>query len=185
MKSFMDQAYLQAKKAYMDGEIPIGAVIVKDGKVIARGYNRREKTQIATKHAEVVAIERACKKLNSWRLDGCEMYVTVEPCLMCFGAILNARLDAVYFGAEDFNGGAGKFTAILSADGAKTDGSLGQSSAKSDGGAGDEKAKAFLNWNTRFVKADGEERCSDLLKSFFSERRKGITVNKRSRKHSD
>ena len=156
MNKFMDAAYKEAQKAYKAGEIPIGAVIVKDGAILSRGHNCREKTQIATRHAEIVAIEKACKKLNSWRLDGCEMYVTVEPCVMCYGAVLNARVDKVYYGADDYNGGAGIVAAKIADD------------------------KVYLNWNTHFIKLEGEERCSKILTDFFSDRRKGLTVNKYS-----
>ncbi len=91
-------------------EIPIGAVIVKDNKIISKAYNTREKTQIATHHAEVLAIEKACKKLNSWRLDDCDIYVTLEPCPMCAGAILNARIKNVFFAVADIeNGGHSRF----------------------------------------------------------------------------
>ncbi len=98
---FMQEALKYAKIAYNKGEIPIGAVIVKDNKIIASGYNRREKKKSATAHAEIIAIERACKKVKNWRLEDCEMYVTVEPCLMCMGAVLNARIKNVYFGAKN------------------------------------------------------------------------------------
>ena len=94
----------------MQEEIPIGAIIVKDNKVIAQAHNKREKSQIATHHAEILAIEKACKKLNSWRLDDCEIYVTLEPCPMCAGAIMNARLKNVFFAVEDLeNGGQTRF----------------------------------------------------------------------------
>ncbi|MBR5250413.1 MAG: tRNA adenosine(34) deaminase TadA [Clostridia bacterium] len=101
----MNKALVQARKAYANGEVPIGAVLVKDGKVLATGRNKRDKTQIATKHAEIVAIESACKKLKSWRLNDCELYVTLEPCAMCLGACFNARIKKVYFGAYDQKGG--------------------------------------------------------------------------------
>ena len=104
-KEFMKLAIKQAKKAYTKGEVPVGAVIVKDGKVIATGYNKREKKQSALSHAEMEAINAACKKLGSWRLDDCEMYVTLEPCPMCTGAIINARIKTVVFGAFDKNMG--------------------------------------------------------------------------------
>ncbi len=104
-KEFKKLAIKQAKKAYTKGEVPVGAVIVKDGKVIATGYNKREKKQNALSHAEMEAINAACKKLGSWRLDGCEMYVTLEPCPMCTGAIINARIKTVVFGAFDKNMG--------------------------------------------------------------------------------
>lgn len=101
---FMRAALKQAQKAYALQEVPIGAVIVYQDKIIARGYNRRTSRQQATAHAEVLAIERACAKLKSWRLAGASMFVTLEPCPMCLGAILNARLDAVYFGAYEQKG---------------------------------------------------------------------------------
>ncbi len=104
-EKYMKEALKQAKKAYDYDEVPVGAVIVKDGKIISRGYNKRETKQLVTKHAEIDAIEKACKKLNSWRLDGCEMYVTLEPCLMCAGAILQSRIKKVYYGADDLKGG--------------------------------------------------------------------------------
>ncbi len=103
---FMKRAIRLAKKSAIEGEIPIGAVIVKDGKVLATGRNVRNRKKIATKHAEIVAIERACKKLNDWRLENCEMYVTVEPCPMCAGAILNSRIKKLYFGAYEKKSGA-------------------------------------------------------------------------------
>ena len=101
MNEFMLEAYNLAKKAYKKGEVPIGAVIVKDGKIIARGYNQREKKQSAILHAEIIAIKKACKKLKSWRLDGCDLYCTLEPCFMCSGAVLNARIKRLYFGAYE------------------------------------------------------------------------------------
>lgn len=97
---FMNMAILLAHKAERAGEVPIGAVIVRDGEVISTAFNMREKKQNALYHAEVLAIDRACKKLKSWRLDGCEMFVTLEPCQMCMGAIINARIKRVYFGAS-------------------------------------------------------------------------------------
>ena len=97
----MKEAIKCAKKASSIGEAPIGAVIVKDGKVIARGYNRRENDKNALKHAEIIAIDRACKKLGGWRLIGCSMYVTLEPCPMCSGAIINSRIEKIVFGAYD------------------------------------------------------------------------------------
>ncbi len=100
----MREALRLAKKAKAAGEVPIGAVVVLGGKVIGRGYNLRTKLQMATQHAEVRAIDRACKKIKSWRLEGAEMYVTLEPCPMCMGAILNARIEKVYFGAYEAKG---------------------------------------------------------------------------------
>lgn len=101
---FMKSALKCAEKALQEGEVPIGAVVVLDGKVIARGHNRRTKKQIATAHAEIEAIEKACKKLKSWRIPDCELYVTLEPCPMCMGAVLNSRIKKVYFGAPEDKG---------------------------------------------------------------------------------
>lgn len=88
------------------GEVPIGAVITRNGKILASAHNTREKDQIATHHAEIIAIEKACKKLKSWRLDDCEIYVNLEPCPMCAGAILNARIKHLYYAVKDENSGA-------------------------------------------------------------------------------
>ncbi len=100
----MKAALKCAQKGLEEGEVPIGAVVVCDGKIISRGHNRRTKLQIATAHAEVEAIEKACKKLKSWRIPECEIYVTLEPCPMCMGAMLNARIKKVYFGAYEAKG---------------------------------------------------------------------------------
>ncbi|MBQ3548057.1 MAG: nucleoside deaminase [Clostridia bacterium] len=100
-REFMQMAILEAEKAAKMGEVPVGAVIVKNGEVIATGYNQREKKQNALSHAEIEAINTACQKLGTWRLDDCEMYVTLEPCPMCAGAIINARIKTVIFGAYD------------------------------------------------------------------------------------
>ena len=104
-EKFMKQALIEARKAYGKDEVPIGAVIVKDGKVIARGHNTRQQTQNAVNHAEMIAIQKACKKVGSWRLCYCDLYVTLEPCPMCAGACINSRLNAVYFGAYDAKAG--------------------------------------------------------------------------------
>lgn len=100
----MREAVRLARKAKKKGEVPIGAVVVLNGKIIGRGYNLRTKLQMATAHAEMRAIDRACRKLRSWRLPGAEIYVTLEPCPMCMGAILNARIDRVFFGAYEQKG---------------------------------------------------------------------------------
>ncbi len=101
MIDFMLIAIKEANKAKDKGEVPVGAVIVKDNKVIATGRNKREKKHSAIAHAEILAIKKACKKLKSWRLDGCEIYVTLEPCPMCAGAIANARIDKIIYAAPD------------------------------------------------------------------------------------
>ena len=105
-EKFMREALKEAKKAYEKLEVPIGAVIVKDNKIIARGYNLKEEKQNTIKHAEIIAIERASKKLKNWRLNDCEMYVTLEPCPMCAGAIINSRIKKVYIGVKDEKMGA-------------------------------------------------------------------------------
>lgn len=105
-EKFMNEALKEAKKAYKKLEIPVGAIIVKDGKVIARAYNVKEEKNDTTKHAEIIAIQKASKKLESWRLNNCEMYVTLEPCAMCAGAIIQARLKKVYIGTMDKKTGA-------------------------------------------------------------------------------
>ena len=104
-EEFMRLAIEQAQLAAQLGEIPVGAVVVKDDQVIGRGYNRREIDSSATAHAEVLAIEDACKHLGTWRLTDCELYVTLEPCPMCAGAIINARIRRVIYGAKDDRAG--------------------------------------------------------------------------------
>lgn len=141
----MCQAIKSAKKGLSEGEVPIGAVVVLDGKVVARGYNRRAKLQLASAHAEMMAIDRACKKFRSWRLpEGCELYVTLEPCPMCMGACLNARVDKVYFGAYEQKGR-----------------SLTSALAEAN----------LLNHKTEVVGGVLEEECSGLLTAFFTEMR--------------
>ncbi|MBD3345029.1 MAG: tRNA-specific adenosine deaminase [Chitinivibrionales bacterium] len=98
---FMNLAYQEALKAFDEGEVPVGAVLEKDNKIIGRGYNRTEKLGDATAHAEIIAIGAASNSLSTWRLEGCTLYVTLEPCLMCLGAILQARINAVVYGALD------------------------------------------------------------------------------------
>ena len=104
--NYMEEAYKQALKAIKLDEVPVGAVIVKDGKIIARGYNKKEITNNPLGHAEIIAINKACKKLNTWRLLDCDLYVTLEPCLMCVGAITHSRIRNVYYGASDPKYGA-------------------------------------------------------------------------------
>lgn len=105
-EKFMKEALKEADKAYKKMEIPVGSVIVKNGKIIARGYNQKESKKNTIKHAEIIAIEKASKKLDSWRLNDCEMYVTLEPCPMCAGAIIQSRIKKVYIGALDEKTGA-------------------------------------------------------------------------------
>ncbi len=138
---FMQRALRCARSAAEKGEVPVGAVIVKDGKVIATGRNKREEKQNALLHAETVAIDRACRKLGSWRLEDCEIYVTLEPCPMCAGAIINARIKKVYFGAYDRKMGALGSVTDLSA----------------------------FNFNHLFSAEGGimQEQCSALLTDFF------------------
>lgn len=137
----MRQALKAAKKGFAEGEVPIGAVIVYQDKVVARGYNRRTRLQLASAHAEMMAIDRACKKFSSWRLpEGCELYVTLEPCPMCMGASLNARVDKLYFGAYEQKGRS-LTTAIAEAN--------------------------LLNHKTEITGGVLEEECSALLTSFF------------------
>lgn len=104
MKDFMYEALLEAKKAAKHGEVPIGAVLVIDDKIIARGRNKRERTQNALQHAEMIAINRACRKKHSWRLDNATLYVTLEPCPMCAGAIANARIQKVIYACKEKTG---------------------------------------------------------------------------------
>lgn len=114
INEFMLAAYEMAKQAYDDGEVPVGAVIVRNNEIIARGRNRREKAKNALLHAEIEAIDNACKALGGWRLWNCELYVTLEPCPMCAGAIINAHIPKVYFGAYDFkNGSCGTITNLF------------------------------------------------------------------------
>jgi tRNA(adenine34) deaminase len=105
-EKFMKQALKEAKKAYDKLEVPVGAVIVKNNKIIARAYNQKESKNDTTNHAEILAIKKASKKLNSWRLTDCEMYVTLEPCSMCAGALIQSRIKKVYIGAIDNKTGA-------------------------------------------------------------------------------
>lgn len=145
-EKFMRIAISEAKKAFSSDEVPVGAVIVKDGKVIARGHNVREKTNLATAHAEIIAIQKACKKLDSWRLDDCDLYVTLEPCIMCAGAIINARIKKVYFGAAEPKCGAvvSKFNLLSS---------------------------GALNWRSDSEGGILNEECSSLISEFFRSKR--------------
>lgn len=106
-KMYMQAAFQEAAKAEAQNEVPIGAIVVDpNGKIIGRGYNRRELDQDATQHAEMIAIRQACDKLGTWRLIDCSLFITLEPCPMCAGAIINSRIKTVYFGALDPKAGA-------------------------------------------------------------------------------
>ncbi|ADD01361.1 MULTISPECIES: tRNA adenosine(34) deaminase TadA [Thermoanaerobacter] len=114
INKFMKAAILEANKSYQLREVPVGAVIVKDDQIIGRGFNQKEATNDVTAHAEIMAIKEACKTLGSWRLDDCSIYVTLEPCPMCAGAILEARIKRVYIGTEsDKSGAAGTVINLL------------------------------------------------------------------------
>jgi len=105
-EKFMQEALKEAQKAFDKDEVPVGAVIVKDNKIIARAHNIKEQKHDATSHAEILAIQKACKKLGAWRLSDCDMYVTLEPCSMCAGALINARIRNLYIGTQDDKTGA-------------------------------------------------------------------------------
>ena len=103
---FMEQALKEAQKAFEEDEVPIGCVIVKDNKIIAKAHNKKVKNNCAIFHAEIECIKKASKKINDWYLKECDMYVTLEPCLMCTGAIINSRIENIYFGCRDPKGGS-------------------------------------------------------------------------------
>ena len=152
----MRAAIRAAKRGLRQGEVPIGAVVVYEEKVVASGYNRRAKLQLASAHAEMMAIDRACKKFHSWRLpEGCELYVTLEPCPMCMGAALNARVDKVYFGAYEQKGR-----------------SLTEELANAN----------LLNHKTEVTGGVLEGECSSLLTDFFVSMRKKAKEEKERKK---
>jgi tRNA(adenine34) deaminase len=144
---FMKEAILEAKKAEELNEVPIGAVIVIDGEIISRAHNLRESNQSAVAHAELIAIDKACKEIGSWRLEGASLYVTLEPCPMCSGAIILSRVKRVVYGASDPKGGcAGTFMNLLQ----------------------DER----FNHQSEVTKGILEEECSQMLSQFFRELRR-------------
>ena len=146
-EKYMKLAIKEAQKAYDEEEVPIGAVIVKDDKVIAKAHNRREMKKQACAHAEILAIEKACKKLEAWRLENCDMYVTLEPCAMCAGAILNAKMRNVYIGAmEPRSGAVGSKINLFS----------------------DYRYNHEVNYETGIL----EEECKNLMRNFFRAKRK-------------
>ena len=105
-QEYMDLAIKEAIKAFKEDEVPIGCVIVKNDEILAKAHNKKVKKQDATAHSEIECIKKASKKINNWHLDDCEMYVTLEPCLMCGGAIINSRIKKVYYAAKDPKGGS-------------------------------------------------------------------------------
>ena len=146
-EKFMTLALKEADKAEQKEEVPIGCVIVNDGKVVARAHNLKQTKRLATAHAEVLAIEKACRKLKDWRLEDYEIYVTLEPCAMCAGAIASARIKKAYFGAYEPKGGGveSKFHILT---------------------------ESGLNHVTEFEGGVMEKECSDKIKDFFRTRRK-------------
>ena len=154
-EKFMREAIKLAERAKKRGEVPIGAVVVLNGKIIGKGYNLRTRLQMATAHAEMRAIDRACKKEHSWRLPEAELYVTLEPCPMCMGAILNARIRRVYFGAYEQKGR-----------------SLTEALANAN----------LLNHKVEVVGGVLEGECSEVLTSFFAEMRAREKAEKERKK---
>ena len=144
-KKFMKKAITLAKKAYELDEVPVGAIIVKDGEIVASAYNKREMSHDATAHAEILAIKKACKKLEDFRLIGCDLYVSLEPCVMCTGAILNSRIENVYFGASITNGSI-SCTELCD--------------------------RAELNHKTNFEGGFFKEECSKMVSEYFKHKRK-------------
>ena len=155
-EKFMKAAIAQAKLAAKKGEVPVGAVIVRDGEIIARAYNTRETDKNALCHAEIKAIRKACKKLGGWRLTRCEMYVTLEPCPMCAGAIVNSRIVSVYYGASDQKAGA--FGTLFDMN------TMG------------------LNHQPEIVGGVMEDACAKLLSDFFADLRKRKKAEKMEKK---
>ena len=152
-EEFMKIAIEEAEKAFMLDEVPVGAVIVKNGKIIAKGHNLRETLKSATAHAEIIAINEACAKLNGWRLFGCDIYVTLEPCPMCAGALINARIDRIIYGATDFKRGAcGSLYNFVQ--------------------------DPSLNHNPEVIGGICELECKAVLQKFFSLKRKLVKVKK-------
>lgn len=145
-EKYMLIALKEAKKALDFDEVPIGAIIVKDGKILAKGHNLRENSKNPLDHAEMIAIKRASKKIGDWRLEGCTIYVTIEPCSMCAGAILLSRISKIVYGAKDVKGGA-----------------LGSSFNLFE--------QKNLNHNPEIISGVLEEECAALITSFFHKKR--------------
>ena len=159
-EKFMKEAIKQAKKAEAIGDVPIGCVIVHDGKVIARGYNKRNKDKTVLAHAELLAMKKACKKLGDWRLEDCTMYITLEPCQMCAGAIVQARIPRVVVGCMNPKAGcAGSILNLL-------------------------QVEAF-NHQAELTTGVLEEECSQMMKSFFKELRKKQKMKKKEQESAN
>lgn len=150
---YMREAMVEAKKAEAINEVPIGAVIVRDGEIIGRGYNQRETTNRANTHAEMIAIDEANRTINNWRLENCALFVTLEPCVMCSGAIVLSRIPNVYYGASDFKGGtAGTLMNLLEED--------------------------QFNHQSYVESGILQEECSEMLSAFFRKLRKERKINR-------
>jgi len=147
-EKYMELALKEAKKAYLMDEVPIGAVIVKDNKVIARAHNLKEKNNLCTSHAELLVIQKASKKIGNWNLKGCELYVTLEPCMMCIGTIINSRIDTLYFGTSDPKGGSVESLINI------------------------KNIRGIQPYPKEIYKDILHDECSGILKEFFREKRK-------------
>ncbi|MBO7334535.1 MAG: tRNA adenosine(34) deaminase TadA [Lachnospiraceae bacterium] len=159
-EKYMKEAIKEAKKAYALGEVPIGAVIVHDGKIIGRGYNRRNTDKSTLSHAEITAVKKASKKIGDWRLEGCTIYVTLEPCQMCSGALIQARIDRVVIGAMNPKAGCGgSLLNILEND--------------------------LFNHKAIVERGVLEDECSDILTKFFKELRVRLKLEKALKNASD
>ena len=145
-EKYMKEALKEAQKAFDKWEVPVGCVIVKDGKIIARAHNIKELSNDTTKHAEILAIQKASKKLGAWRLLDCDMYVTLEPCSMCAGAVINSRISNLYYGASDEKTGAVGSVLNLFDD-------------------------YTFNHKVNYEKGILKDECENILKSFFKELR--------------
>ena len=147
MEKYMKIAINEAKKAYKKGDIPVGAVIVKNNKIISKSYNKKEKNNCPIDHAEILVIKKACKKLKTWHLDGCTLYVTMEPCLMCAGALIQSRIEKIVYGVENSKFGfVGSIDNIFS--------------------------KESINHKVKIEKNICEKEIKKMLKDFFKDKRK-------------
>lgn len=147
-QKYMDLAYQEAIKAFKKDEVPVGAILVKNDRIIAKAHNLKERKQLATKHAEIVVIEKASKKLRNWHLDECSLYVTLEPCAMCAGAIMQSRIKEVIYGAKDKKGGAIESTLSLY------------------------QMKGFNHYPQTMYYED--EKCSKILSTYFKNKRNKV-----------